>query len=177
MKLKLTGTLNDIVKSSKGDVVVSFAITNYSQQQLLDKLVEDKYSIVIEKYKDNRTLEQNRLLWKLISLIDETINGVASPDSEMSIYISALLRAGAKYTHLVCEKRIEQDLREKFRAVQFLHNYELDDKYGVYRVYYGSSKMDKKEFAQLVDAVKQLGYECGVEMSYWEEVLDGKSRV
>ena len=176
MKIKLNGTFKDVVKSSKGDVVVSFTISNYSQQQLLDKLVEDKYSIVVEKYKDKRTLDQNRLLWKLISVIDETINGVASPDSEMSIYISALLRAGAKYTHLVCEKRIEHDLREKFRAVQFLHNYELDDKYGVYRVYYGSSKMDKKEFAQLVDAVKQLGYECGVEMTYWEEVLDVKSK-
>ena len=169
--MRLTGELKDIVKSSKGDVIVSFAISNYSQQQLLDKLVEDSYSITIEKYKDDRTLEQNRLLWKLISIIDETINGVATPDSEMSIYISALLRAGAKYTHLVCEKRMEHELREKFRAVQFLHNYEMDDKYGVYRVYYGSSKMNKEEFALLVDAVKQLGYECGVEMTYWEEML------
>ena len=172
MKIKLKGKVDDIVKSGKGDVIVSFAISNYSQQQLIDKLVEDNYSITIEKFKDDRTLEQNRLLWKLISIIDETINGVATPESEMSIYISALLRAGAKYTHVVCEKRIEQELREKFRAVQFVHNYEMDDRYGVYRVYYGSSKMNKEEFALLVDAVKQLGYECGVEMTYWEEMFE-----
>lgn len=169
--MKLIGELRDIVKDSKGDVVVSFAISNYTQQQIIDKLKEDKYSIEIKKYKDNRTLEQNRLLWKLISVIDETINGQSSPDNEMSIYISALLKAGAKYTYLAAEKRVEDELKSAFRAVQYVKPYNEEKETAIYRVFYGSSKMDKKEFSLLVDAVKQLGYECGVEMSYWEEML------
>lgn len=169
--MKLIGELRDIVKDSKGDVVVSFAISNYTQQQIIDKLKEDKYSIEIKKYKDNRTLEQNRLLWKLISVIDETINGQSSPDNEMSIYISALLKAGAKYEYIVAEQKFEQGLRENFRAVQYVKPFNDEKGTNIYRVFYGSSKMDKKEFSLLVDAVKQLGYECGVDMSYWEEML------
>ena len=170
--MRLKGKVNDVVKNSKGDVIVSFAIDNYSIRDITDKTNENEiYSIEIKKWKDKRTLDQNNFLWKLVSEIDKTINGVATPDSEMSIYISALLKAGAKYTTMVVDKRAEMMLREKFRAVQFLHNFSKDDSYGVYRVYYGSSKMTKEEFALLIDSIKQIAYECGVDMKYWEEVL------
>ena len=169
--MRLIGELKDIVKDSKGNTIVSFAITNYSQQQLLNQLKEDKYSIEIKKYKDNRTLEQNRLLWKLLSIIDEEINGVSSPDGEMNLYITALLKAGAKFTHIVAETKVEEDLHRNFRAVQYIKPYNEEKETAIYRVFYGSSKMDKKEFALLVEAVKQLGYEAGVEMTYWEAVL------
>ena len=169
--MKLIGELKDVVKDSKGNTIVSFAITNYSQQQLLNQLKEDKYSIEIKKYRDNRTLEQNRLLWKLLSVIDEEINGVCSPDGEMALYITALLKAGAKYEYICCKKDIEEALKENFRAVQYIKPYNEEKETAIYRVFYGSSKMDKKEFSLLVEAVKQLGYEAGVEMTYWEEVL------
>lgn len=170
--MRLKGKVNDVVKNSRGDIIVSFAVDNYSIRDITDNFNEQEtYSIKIEKWKDKRTLDQNSLLWKLISEIDKTINGIATPDSEMSIYISALLKAGAKYTTMVVDKRAELMLREKFRAVQFLHNFAKDDSYGVYRVYYGSSKMTKEEFALLIDSIKQIAYECGVEMKYWEEVL------
>lgn len=170
--MRLKGKLSDVVKNSKGDVIVSFAIENYTTRDVLDNLKEQEtYSIEIKQWKDKRTLDQNSLLWKLISEIDKKINGIATPDSEMSIYISALLKAGAKYTTMVVDKKAEMMLREKFRAVQFLHNFAKDENYGVYRVYYGSSKMTKEEFALLMDAIKQIGYECGVEMKYWEDNL------
>ena len=170
--MRLKTKLNDVVKNGKGDVIVSFVVDNYSIRDITENLNEDEtYSIEIKKWKDKRTLDQNSLLWGLINEIDKTINGVATPDSEMSIYISALLKAGAKYTTMVVDKKAEMMLREKFRAIQFLHNFAKDENYGVYRVYYGSSKMTKEEFALLIDAIKQIGYECGVEMKYWEEVL------
>lgn len=170
--MRLKGKISDVVRNSKGDVIVSFVVDNYSTRDITDNLKDsDIYSIEVKKWKDKRTIDQNSLLWALISEIDKTINGVATPDSEMSIYISALLKAGAKYTTMVVEKKAEMMLREKFRAVQFLHNYAKDDNYGVYRLYYGSSKMDKEEFALLIDAIKGIGYECGVDMKYWEEVI------
>lgn len=159
------------MKDSKGNTIVSFAITNYSQQQLLNQLKDDKYSIEIKKYKDNRTLEQNRLLWKLLSIIDEEINGVASPDGEMNLYITALLKAKCKFTYIIAEKKVEEDLHRNFRAVQYIKPYNEEKETAIYRVFYGSSKMDKKEFSLLVESVKQLGYEAGVEMTYWEAVL------
>ena len=170
--MRLKGKINDVVKNSKGDVIVSFAIENYTTRDILDSLNEkETYSIEIKQWKDKRTIDQNSLLWALISEIDKTINGVATPDSEMAIYISGLLKAGAKYTTMVVDKNAETILREKFRAIQFLHNFAKDDNYGVYRVYYGSSKMTKEEFALLIDAIKQLGYECGIDMKYWEDNL------
>ena len=169
--MRLIGDFKEVVKDGKGNVVVSFTIENYSQQQLLNQLKEQKYSIEVKDYKDSRTLEQNRLLWKLISLIDETINEVASPESEMSIYISALLKAGAKYDYVCCRSELEEALKEKFRAVQYIKPYDEEKGTSVYRVFYGISKFDKNEFALLIDAIKEMAYECGVEMTYWEEVL------
>lgn len=170
--MRLKGKINDVVKNSKGDVIVSFAIENYTTRDILDNLKENNtYSIEVKQWKDKRTIDQNSLLWALISEIDKTINGIATPDSEMAIYISGLLKAGAKYTTMVVDKKAETMLREKFRAIQFLHNFAKDDSYGVYKVYYGSSKMTKEEFSLLIDAIKQLGYECGLDMKYWEDNL------
>lgn len=170
--MRLKGKISDVVRNSKGDVIVSFVVDNYSTRDITDNLKDsDIYSIEVKKWKDKRTIDQNSLMWALISEIDKTINGIATPDSEMAIYISALVKAGAKYTTMVVEKKAEMMLREKFRAVQFLHNYAKDDNYGVYRLYYGSSKMDKEEFALLIDAIKNIGYECGVDMKYWEDNL------
>lgn len=169
--MRLIGTFKDVVKDSKGNVAVSFTIDNYSQQQLLNQLKEQKYSIEVKDYKDNRTLQQNRYMWLLIREIDKTINGVASAESEMSIYISALLKAGAKYDYVCCRKELEDALKEKFRAIQYIKPFDEDKGTNVYRVFYGSSKFDKNEFALLIDAIKQMAYDCGVEMTYWEEVL------
>ena len=169
--MKLIGQFKDIVKDSKGNVVVSFTIENYTQQQILQQIKDDKYSIEVKKYKDSRTLQQNKYLWLLISEIDKSINGVASPESEMSIYISALLKAGAKYTNVAGIGEIEETLKQSFRAVQYVKPFNEEKGTNIYRVFYGSSKFDKNEFALLVDVVKQMGYENGVEMSYWEEVL------
>lgn len=169
--MRLIGNFKEVVRDGKGNVVVSFAIENYSQQQLLNQLKEQKYSIEVKDYKDNRTLQQNRYMWLLIREIDKTINGVASAESEMSIYISALLKAGAKYDYVSCRPELEDALKRTFRAVQYVKPFNEEKGSNIYRVFYGSSKFDKNEFALLIDAIKQMGYECGVEMTYWEEVL------
>lgn len=169
--MRLIGTLKDIVKDSKGNTNVSFTITNYSQQEMVKELKEEKYSIEVKKYTDKRTIKQNRLLWELLKLIDEKISGIPTPDGEMKLYINALLKAGAKYEYVCCKENMANALREQFRAVEFIKAYNDDKETNIYRVYYGSSKMDKKEFELLVSAIKEMGYESGVEMDYWEEVL------
>lgn len=169
--MKLIGEFKELVIDGKGNYIVSFIINDYRDKELIKQLEQGKYAIEIDKYKHNRSIEQNRLLWKLISEIDVKINGRSSDENQWSIYISALIKAGAKYDYVSCKQDMEQVLREKFRAVQYIKPFN-DNGVNIYKVFYGSSKMNKKEFSDLVEAVKDIAQECGIEMSYWEEVLD-----
>ena len=84
-------------------------------------------------------------MWALIGEIDKARNGDRSND-DWEIYLEALVRAGAKYTHLLVEPMAESMLRDSFRAIQLVRRIKLGDKvFNDYKCFYGSSKLDKKE--------------------------------
>ena len=156
MKMKLTGTLSDIVKSSKGDVVVSFAITNYSQQQLLDKLVEDKYSISVEKYREQRSLNANAYMWHLVNEIANMLS-----KSKEDIYFIMLQRYGKSEMVSVISSI---DVDGYFKYYQKAGTSILNGKeFTHYKVYKGSSEYDTKEMATLIDGIVQEAQELDIQ--------------
>ena len=50
---------------------------------------------------------------------------------------------------------------------------EVDDGQGVFKCYYGSSKMDTKEMTLLIDTILDMAEEAGVETVYYKELLKG----
>ena len=169
--MKIVGNYSRIGKNINDEIEITFTIrANY--KYLLDELDKDTlYSINVSKAKDKRTEQQNKYLWALIGEIDKARNGDRSND-DFEIYIEALMRAGAKFTHLLVEPEAETLLRDKFRAIQFVRQIRKGNRvFNDYKCFYGSSKMDKKEMADLIDTVLDMASECGLDIVYWKDVL------
>ena len=169
--MKLVGNYSRIGKNINDEIEITFTIrANY--KYLLEELDKDTlYSINVSKAKDKRTEQQNKYLWALIGEIDKARNGDRSND-DFEIYIEALMRAGAKFTHLLVEPEAETLLRDKFRAIQFVRQIRKGNRvFNDYKCFYGSSKMDKKEMADLIDTVLDMASECGLDIVYWKDVL------
>lgn len=138
--MKTTGTINDIVTD-------------------LLKLPMDKiYICEIKEPKSKRSLQQNRLLWKLINNIAKE-----TYQDDMDVYCAVLERADALSDYVITATDMEDALRKSFRGVKFIRMQEVNGKdCYVYKVYIGSSKMDTKEMTQLLEITMQICNEYGI---------------
>ena len=110
------------------------------------------YIIDIKEQKSQRSLQQNKMLWKLIHLIAKKQN-----QDDMEIYCTLLERADAKSDYVLARPETEDYLRKTFRGVKFIRQQEVEDEiFNVYKVYLGSSKMTTKEMNELLDITIQL---------------------
>lgn len=170
--MKLVGNYSRNGKNENFETEITFTIRdNYNHLiKGLDK--NELYSIKISKAKDRRTEQQNKYMWALIGEIDKARNGDRSND-DYEIYIEALIRAGAKFTHLLVEPQAESMLRENFRAIQLVRVIQVKDKiFNDYKCFYGSSTMDKKEMHDLIETILDMASECGLNIVYWKDILD-----
>lgn len=123
------------------------------------KLEMDKlYICEIKEPKSKRSLQQNKLLWKLIhSIAKETYQ------DDNDVYCGLLERADALSDYVITAIEMAEDLRKSFRGVKFVRMQEVNgrDCY-VYKVYLGSSKMDTKEMTELLDTTLQICCELGI---------------
>lgn len=145
--IRLAGTIKDIV-------------------QELFKLEMDKlYICEIKQPKSQRSLEQNKLLWKLIhSIAKET------GQDDMDVYCGVLERADALSDYVITATDMETALRKSFRGVKFVRMQEVNGKECyVYKVYIGSSKMDTKEMSELLDVTLQICGELGIQTEVYYE--------
>ena len=123
------------------------------------KLDMDKlYQVEIKEPKSKRSLDQNRLLWKLIhSIAKETYQ------DDMDVYCTALERADALSDYVITATDMEDALRKSFRGVKFVRMQEVNNKECyIYKVYLGSSKMSVQEMSELLEIVLQMCGELGI---------------
>lgn len=134
----------------------------------LDQFLEKDLVIEIKDYVENKTLQQNRYIWKLIDKIDKKVNGYRS--DPMEIYRSILQSANAKSEIFEAPNEAGAFLRRVFRVVE-----ELDkgEEKTVYRCYLGLSKMNKKEVSDVIEALIQRCVDEGIEYDYeMERILE-----
>ena len=127
------------------------------------------YDIDIQSMKDKRTLQQNRYLWALIGDICKAEDG--NIKDKKRVYINLLKMSGAKY-EVITAKHVAVESLAKcgiFRDVQvvkqFMHKNDLFD---TAYLFYGSSQMNKEEFAHLIDTALDYAGEIGLDREYWE---------
>ena len=125
-----------------------------TQKQAITWLLEQdntKFFEVKEK-KTTRSLQQNKMLWELIHLIAKKQN-----QEDIEVYCALLERADAKSEYIITATEMEDALRKTFRGVKFIRKQLVNDKEcNIYKVYLGSSKMNTKEMAELLDITIQL---------------------
>jgi len=125
----------------------------------LCKMDQDKYYVCeVKEPKSKRSLEQNKLLWKLIHDIAKETH-----HEDIEIYCTALERADAKSEYVITAFDMEDTLKKSFRGCKFVRMQEVNEKECyVYKIYLGSSKMDTKEMTELLDIVIQMCSELGI---------------
>lgn len=124
------------------------------------KLDMDKFYVCeIKEPKSKRSLEQNRLLWKLIHLIaKETFQ------DDFEVYCAVLERADALSDYVITAVDMADDLRKSFRGVKFIRMQEVNGKdCFVFKIFLGSSKMNTSEMNELLEITFQLCAELGID--------------
>lgn len=168
IKAKYTGSRNE------GDsLVIEFTLENWVFRRFEEQLKQgEEYVIDIKKPAKNRSLGQNKLLWELLTEIDEKVNGTRNP---WQWYVSAIRNTGVKTKVIYMNEDSLDELKQmcldrngNIRAVEALGR--IEDLYA-YRIYFGSSKFDTKEMSLLIDTVLDMAQIVGIDKLYWEELL------
>lgn len=126
---------------------------------LLKLDMEKIYVCEIKELKSQRSLEQNKLLWKLIHRIaKETFQ------DDMNVYCAVLERADALSDYVITATDMGDALRKTFRGVKFIRMQEVNGKECyVWKVYLGSSKMNTSEMNELIEIAMQICSELGID--------------
>ena len=124
------------------------------------KLDMDKFYVCeIKEPKSKRSLEQNKLLWKLIHHIAKE-----TYQDDMDVYCAILERADALSDYVITATDISDTLRKSFRGVKFMRMQEVNGKdCYIFKVYLGSSKMNTAEMNELIEITMQVCGELGID--------------
>lgn len=128
---------------------------------------EKLYTLSINTYKSNRSLEQNSLLWGIIQQIsDETGN------DPMDVYVDALENANVKYEWIGALAETENSLKAIYRAVKNYGTFLTDKNVELvrYKCYLGSSKFNSKEMTALIDYLLCVASELGIHIEVNDEL-------
>lgn len=170
--MKFVGNYSRMGKNENNETEMTLTIRDNYKHLIQELNKDDLYSITITKARDKRTEQQNKYMWALIGEIDKARNGERSND-DWDIYLEALVRAGAKYTHLLVEPEAESMLKESFRAIQLIRVIKTGNKiFNDYKCFYGSSKLDKKEMADVIETLLDMASECGINVTYWKDIFE-----
>lgn len=161
-------------QTEDGKTELTLSVENWQAQAIIKELIKGvDYVVDINEVKAKRSLQANNLMWELIHQINIAINGTrANTDGDWDIYTLALERAGAKFEYIAALPETEPLLKQNFRAVKKLNSFEHNGRtFNSYMVFYGSSKMNTKEFSLLLETIKDIAVQAGVDISVYEGQL------
>lgn len=117
----------------------------------------------IEKYKKNRSLDQNAMCWSII----QQISAETGQDA-WSIYLEALERTNCVVEWIEAIPEAKQTLQRVYRIVQEKENRisQKGTKTILYKCYMGSSKFNTNEFKILIDWLLDKAFELNIEVNY-----------
>lgn len=117
------------------------------------------YSVEIKPYKDNRSLEQNALLWLLIGKLAKIQN-----KTEWEIYLDIMENCKVSPEYILALPQTEKMLKNSFRVVIPLdETREVNGKtLIVYKCQVGSSKLNKEQFKELLEYTLLICSEFGI---------------
>lgn len=168
--MKVIGKVNKRVINEEGNLELTIEVNNLFQQEQLKSLDKTKeYRFEIDEIKRARTIYQNNLMWKIIHDISIARGSVRASEDDWSIYLEALERTGAKFEYIAVLPQAENILKEQFRAIKLMNTFEHKGKiFNQYKVYYGSSKLNTKEMSLMIETIKDMAVESGVDVSIYE---------
>ena len=142
-----------------GNIELSFLVSpdsRYNVQPFLKKVREKNKDITatFDVRRNKRTLDQNALMWKLLTIYADALNGGRTGGiTPEELYMQMLSKYGVAEFLMVLPEA-EATLKEAFRVVQKVdvRDYNGTEMW-VFKCYFGSSKYDTKEMAALIDGI------------------------
>ena len=129
-----------------------YMVTRLDKNLLTEKEIEDakqkRTKIKILKDGQGRTLQQNALMWKIISDIDEGVNGIPTEDGRREIYTMGIEQLGVEYEDFLILSHAVDFFKKNFRRCRIIDY--IDDRV-LLRCFTGSSKFNKKQMGELID--------------------------
>lgn len=166
----------------KGNIELVLSVSpdsKYNVKPFLERArskVKD-FTATFDWRKNKRTLDQNALMWKLLTIYADALNGGRKGDiTPEDLYIKMLSKYGIA-EFLMVLPQAENTLKDAFRVVQKIDTIIYNGvEMCVFKCYFGSSKYDTKEMSNLIDGIFDelaiLGVDAGtsVEISeYYKE--------
>lgn len=171
-RAKIIATLSRFLMDEDGNMEVVFKIDKscWNYKNAIKALEKIAYALEISKPRSKRSLEQNALLWAVISEIAEKQDGHLADDWD--VYCALLEKANAKYTDIIAPVEAEEDMRKikGLRGVRIMRSLEQDGReFYVYRLYPGSSTFNVKEMSQLIDVALDYAVQLGIDITYYND--------
>ena len=154
----------------KGNVELCLKVSKdskYNVKAFLDNVRRNgkDFTGVFNLRKSKRSLDQNALMWRLLTIYADALNGgrVGGIAPE-EIYMQMLSKYGIAEFLMVLPEA-ENTLKEAFRVVRKVDTRDYNGvEMNVYKCYCGSSKYDTKEMTNLIegifDELSQLGIDA-----------------
>lgn len=138
-------------------VTIQVAATPKNIERYADKAIE----ITFEEYHEKRSLQANKFLWACIGDICNAVH-----EDKDRVYLD-LLRHYGQYTLIRIPAEALDILKRQWRETEVVG--EIDGKVDVL-CYFGSHTYNSKEFARLLDGVKEMMRSAGLEPPPDEEM-------
>ena len=103
--MKLKGKLTNLNYSLDGKPQATFELERYLDINKIGELNGiDLLNLSISNARKSRTLDQNNLLWAIISDIDKKINGIPSELTRWELYVAGIEEAGVEFQDIQIPK-------------------------------------------------------------------------
>lgn len=155
---------------NKGKLYIMFEASQqskYAVREIMKELrrCDNEYTATIEIKKNKRTIDQNSLMWALL-----TIYGDEQGEPAEDIYVRMLAKYGVA-EFLMALPEAEDSLKKVFREVKRVDSRTVNDKEMiVFKCYYGSSTYDTKQMGVVIDGIFDELAQIGVDASTSRDV-------
>ena len=160
----------DRIAFSANEAVITILTADKWQVNNLSELMNKttltgQYGLEIEvkPYKSKRSKEQNALMWEMLTLLSEKVNGKKDSELVWNTYCEMLLRFGQKAEYLQGLPSAMEMLKRQFRAVRLIEKRTVNGKeLHIYQCFEGSSKFNTKEMTEFINSIQEELKELGV---------------
>ncbi len=152
------------LKVEDGHYVLSFDLGKnpHIAYDVYEQYMKDTVKIKIEKYREKRSDEANRMFWACISSLADALEL-----DNWDMYLRELKKYG-KYDSIYCKKEAYPELAKVWRETEIVGEKKDKDGQIYYEVlcFYGTSTYNTKEFSRLLNGVIEDMKELGLDAEY-----------
>lgn len=128
----------------------------YAVKQIVREIRKQdrEYTAKIDIRKNSRSLDQNALMWALLTIYAEALGGGRRGSVQPEdIYYQMLEKYGVA-TFLMALPEVEEELKKTFRVVKVVDERVYNGKQmKVFKCYFGSSTYTTEQMSQLIDGI------------------------